>query len=287
MHKGVIRQLLSYLWPGIHVAPCSHFRQITCRSTHAKVRLTKEYDWQNSSESRLTRGRFTSKDKYLPYIALSIEYPFSIGASASMGRLMWSQCHFILQPTSRRKQWDTVVVYFPRKGVKQRENSMYLFFRGFLKKYFHFCTQGTFLTPPRISSLATFSISLANMVKLFNIATALAAWSVIEPGLAHPGEAHNIANVKRELAIRDHLTSHSKRALGNCENSPKARALKEQAIARRAATANSLRHERGFSSSSTSKSCSTPDVLTNWHCRTVQARCCRTRCVRSELAPTK
>jgi hypothetical protein len=37
------------------------------------------------------------------------------------------------------------------------------------------------------------------MVNLFNVATALAAWSVLEPVLAHPGEAHDEAHVKLVL----------------------------------------------------------------------------------------
>lgn len=52
-----------------------------------------------------------------------------------------------------------------------------------------------------------------------------------------------------EIATRERITAHSKRALDKCANSPAARALKQRAIARRAAKAVALREKRGIDTS--------------------------------------
>ncbi|KAK5659526.1 hypothetical protein OQA88_728 [Cercophora sp. LCS_1] len=67
------------------------------------------------------------------------------------------------------------------------------------------------------------------------------------PGvLAHAG-GHSDAEIHAELHLRDLVTTHSKRALSQCANSPAARSLQEQALSRRLATARSLREKRSLS----------------------------------------
>ncbi|TAQ88232.1 hypothetical protein B7494_g3467 [Chlorociboria aeruginascens] len=85
------------------------------------------------------------------------------------------------------------------------------------------------------------------MVNIPKLLSALAAFSVFENTVAHPGEAHNSTHVRRELQMRDHLATYSKQSLGKCENSLKARELKSRATARRAAIAKDLREKRGLS----------------------------------------
>lgn len=79
------------------------------------------------------------------------------------------------------------------------------------------------------------------------MATVLFAGSAI----AHPGEVHSAKQIKRELDLHNNLASHTKRALGGCENSLKARSLKARAVARREATAKALRQKRGLAADST------------------------------------
>ncbi|KAF2090984.1 aromatic compound dioxygenase [Saccharata proteae CBS 121410] len=82
------------------------------------------------------------------------------------------------------------------------------------------------------------------MVNLSSVAVILGAASL---ALAHPGEKHDHAHVKREIQQRDHLAARSASSLAKCAGSIKARALQERAVARRAATAEKLRAQRGIS----------------------------------------
>lgn len=84
------------------------------------------------------------------------------------------------------------------------------------------------------------------MVHINKLSAALAAFSLAGTAIAHPGEVHEPAQVKRELAQRDAVASHYTRGLSKCADSLKARGLKERAIARRAAKAADLRAKRGI-----------------------------------------
>ncbi|KAK0644923.1 hypothetical protein DIS24_g8386 [Lasiodiplodia hormozganensis] len=80
------------------------------------------------------------------------------------------------------------------------------------------------------------------MVRLSAVAAVAAATLVV----AHPGEHHDHAKVKREVFARDALAARHGNSLSKCAGSLKARALQERAVARRAATAERLRKERGI-----------------------------------------
>ena len=82
------------------------------------------------------------------------------------------------------------------------------------------------------------------MVNFFTF-TAVAAASLISSVVAHLGEHHDHAQVKREIEIRDNLTSKAARSLRKCARTVKARALEQRAIVRRAATAERLRAAQG------------------------------------------
>ena len=84
------------------------------------------------------------------------------------------------------------------------------------------------------------------MVKIFKVASAIATALVIGTAVAHPGEKLTHAQIKREVQARTALSNKAYRSLSDCANSPNARALQEQAVKRRAATAERLRKERGL-----------------------------------------
>ncbi|TQN71663.1 hypothetical protein CSHISOI_03844 [Colletotrichum shisoi] len=58
---------------------------------------------------------------------------------------------------------------------------------------------------------------------------------------------HSPEEIVAELALRDLVTTHGRRALDACASSPAALALKQRALERRAATAQRLREKRGLS----------------------------------------
>jgi hypothetical protein len=89
------------------------------------------------------------------------------------------------------------------------------------------------------------------MVHISKVAAAVTTVLFAGNVIAHPGEVHSVQQVKRELDMHNNLASHSKRALGGCENSASAKALKARAIARREATAKALRQKRGLAADST------------------------------------
>ena len=88
-----------------------------------------------------------------------------------------------------------------------------------------------------------------NMVYFSKLAAAFITASVCGAALAHPGEHHDHVAAKREVVMRNHYATQYRRALDNCENTADARALKQRASERRAATASKLRAERGLSKS--------------------------------------
>lgn len=87
------------------------------------------------------------------------------------------------------------------------------------------------------------------MVNFRNIAATLAAASVLGSAVAHPGEVHTAEEIKREVAAHKAQQVKARRSLAQCSNSPAALALKERAVARRAAKAQLLREQRGLTKS--------------------------------------
>lgn len=87
------------------------------------------------------------------------------------------------------------------------------------------------------------------MVNFRNIAASLAAASVIGSAVAHPGEVHTVEEIKREITAHKAQQIKARRSLSDCSNSPAALSLKERAIARRAATAQKIREQRGLTKS--------------------------------------
>ncbi|OCK85613.1 aromatic compound dioxygenase [Lepidopterella palustris CBS 459.81] len=77
---------------------------------------------------------------------------------------------------------------------------------------------------------------------------AVVAASLMGTAIAHPGEHHDHAHVKREIELRDSLSSKAARSLGKCADTVRARTLEQRAIVRRHATAERLRMERNIAS---------------------------------------
>lgn len=87
------------------------------------------------------------------------------------------------------------------------------------------------------------------MVTFRNFAASLAAASAIGSAVAHPGEVHTPEEIKREIAAHKAQQVKARRSLAECASSPAAIALKERAVARRAAIAQQLREQRGLTKS--------------------------------------
>ncbi|KAF4776175.1 hypothetical protein HER10_EVM0004110 [Colletotrichum scovillei] len=78
--------------------------------------------------------------------------------------------------------------------------------------------------------------------------SALAAALALSPfiGTVAAHGSHTTDEIATEIALRDVVTVHGKRALDACSNSPAALALKQRALERRANTAQMLREKRGL-----------------------------------------
>lgn len=94
------------------------------------------------------------------------------------------------------------------------------------------------------------------MVLFSKLTTAIAVASAIGTVAGHPGEQHSHAQIKREVQLKNDLAGKAARSLSKCADRPEARAVKERAIKRRAATAERLRKERGLAERSKSQSLS-------------------------------
>lgn len=70
--------------------------------------------------------------------------------------------------------------------------------------------------------------------------------ALVASAIAHPGEKHSPAKLKRDLAIRDAHAQMGARSLAQCQNSAGAQALKQRSIQRRADTVKALREKRGI-----------------------------------------
>lgn len=84
------------------------------------------------------------------------------------------------------------------------------------------------------------------MVNLASILTAAAASSFISLPIAHPGEKHDAAHLRREITARNHWAAVGKRSLGNCAGSLKHRQLMQRSVERRAQKLQALREKRGI-----------------------------------------
>ena len=84
------------------------------------------------------------------------------------------------------------------------------------------------------------------MVQFTKIA---AAALIAGSAVAHPGEVHEPAQIRRELADREVVANRYVRSLGKCASNTKAREASERAASRRASKAEKLRQARGISSS--------------------------------------
>ncbi|KAF2642395.1 aromatic compound dioxygenase, partial [Massarina eburnea CBS 473.64] len=85
---------------------------------------------------------------------------------------------------------------------------------------------------------------------MVNFASILAASSVVGMAVAHPGEHHDHAQVKRAIDVRQGRAMAAKRSLENCQSSLKHRDLMARSMARRAQAMTDLRQKRGIQTSS-------------------------------------
>lgn len=84
------------------------------------------------------------------------------------------------------------------------------------------------------------------MVFFFKLAGAIAAACLLSSAVAHPGEVHDAAQVKREIRARDQMADDAKRSLDTCSSSLKARQLNSRSVARRAEVAREIRQRRNI-----------------------------------------
>lgn len=85
------------------------------------------------------------------------------------------------------------------------------------------------------------------MVNISTLASAIAAASVINSAVAHPGEHHSKRELTNHIMERQAAAAAAgKRALAACESSAERLALESRNIARRAQAAKDLRAKRGI-----------------------------------------
>jgi hypothetical protein len=87
------------------------------------------------------------------------------------------------------------------------------------------------------------------MVYISKIAGAVVAACLAGSAVAHPGEHHDHAAVKRQVKARDQMASAAKRSIDSCSNSLKHREVAARSVARRAEVARELRQRRNIKSS--------------------------------------
>jgi protocatechuate 3,4-dioxygenase beta subunit len=78
----------------------------------------------------------------------------------------------------------------------------------------------------------------------------LAASLLIGGAIAHPGEKHDMAHVKRQIDARQLRAAAAKRSLENCQGSLQHRSLMQRSHARRSEALSALRQKRGLSGNS-------------------------------------
>ncbi len=94
-------------------------------------------------------------------------------------------------------------------------------------------------------------LSLKNpitMVYISKLACAVAAACLAGSVVAHPGEHHDPAAIRREVAARNQMAHAAKRSINSCSSSVKAREVAARSVARRAEVARDLRQKRNIQS---------------------------------------
>ncbi|KAF2625776.1 aromatic compound dioxygenase [Macroventuria anomochaeta] len=79
---------------------------------------------------------------------------------------------------------------------------------------------------------------------------AVAASSLIGCAVAHPGEKHDMAHVKRQIDARQLRAAAAKRSLESCQDSLQHRSLMQRSHARRSEALSALRQKRGINGNS-------------------------------------
>ncbi|KAF9701609.1 hypothetical protein EKO04_001015 [Ascochyta lentis] len=79
---------------------------------------------------------------------------------------------------------------------------------------------------------------------------AVAASALIGGAVAHPGEKHDMAHVKRQIDARQVRAAAARRSLDNCQDYLQHRSLMQRSHARRSEALNALRQKRGINSKS-------------------------------------
>ena len=89
------------------------------------------------------------------------------------------------------------------------------------------------------------------MVKFTSILSgAIAASSLIGGTVAHPGEKHDMAHIKRQIDVRQLRAAAAKRSLDSCQDSLEHRSLMQRSHARRSEALSALRQKRGINANS-------------------------------------
>jgi protocatechuate 3,4-dioxygenase beta subunit len=100
-------------------------------------------------------------------------------------------------------------------------------------------------------SFLNFQRPSATMVGFASILSgAVAVACLIGGAVAHPGERHDMAHVKRQIDARQLRAAAAKRSLESCQNSLQHRLLMQRSHARRSDALSALRQKRGLSGNS-------------------------------------
>ncbi|EKD15302.1 uncharacterized protein L3040_001670 [Drepanopeziza brunnea f. sp. 'multigermtubi'] len=86
------------------------------------------------------------------------------------------------------------------------------------------------------------------MVYISKFAGAVAAAYLASLVVAHPGEHHDLEDIKQQIKARDQMASAAKRSIDTCSTSVKARELNSRSLARRAEAVRDLRQKRNIQS---------------------------------------
>jgi len=96
------------------------------------------------------------------------------------------------------------------------------------------------------------------MVNLASVLTsAAAATFLFSTIIAHPGETHDHAKIKREIEARGLRAAAARRSLAGCQDTIQYRSLMQRSEERRANTLDELRRKRGITASMLSPNFST------------------------------
>lgn len=87
------------------------------------------------------------------------------------------------------------------------------------------------------------------MVYFSKLAGVVAAVCIASTVVAHPGEHHDHAEIKRQVKARDQMASAAKRSLDTCSSSLKHRELNARSLARRAEVVRDIRQKRSITTS--------------------------------------